>query len=93
MADGGLPWRYCADGSVAVASAPKEVRRFGDVTHVLEHGIVTDFALVRDEGDRHGNLVYAASTQNFNPLPKLGLPAQPWARSANHGTPATLASR
>src|SRR3954447_3064660 len=28
VADGGLPWRYAADGSVALASPPKEVRVF-----------------------------------------------------------------
>jgi 3-oxoacid CoA-transferase subunit A len=69
VADGGLPWRYHPDGTVAIESPPKEVRRFGDLDYVLELGIVTDFALVRAaRGDRHGNLSYAASAQNFNPL-------------------------
>jgi 3-oxoacid CoA-transferase subunit A len=69
VAEGGLPWRYRADGSVAVASPPKETRRFGELDYVLEHGIVTDFALVRAaRGDRHGNLSYDASARNFNPL-------------------------
>jgi 3-oxoacid CoA-transferase subunit A len=73
VADGGLPWRYSADGSVAVASPPKEVRVFGAGAdakeYVLEFGIVTDFALVRAaRGDRHGNLSYDASARNFNPL-------------------------
>ena len=69
VADGGLPWRYRADGSVAVSSPPKETREFSGRTYVLEEGIVTDFALVRAaRGDRHGNLVYAGSAQNFNPL-------------------------
>jgi 3-oxoacid CoA-transferase subunit A len=69
VADGGLPWRYNADGSVAVSSPPKEVRNFGDRAYVLEHGIVTDFALVRAaRGDRHGNLIYEKSARNFNPL-------------------------
>jgi 3-oxoacid CoA-transferase subunit A len=69
VADGGLPWRYAADGSVAVASPPKETRGFGDTDYVLEHGIVTDYALVRAaRGDRHGNLSYDASARNFNPL-------------------------
>jgi 3-oxoacid CoA-transferase subunit A len=36
---------------------------------VLERGIRTDFALVHARyGDRHGNLVYEKSAQNFNPL-------------------------
>lgn len=69
VADGGLPWRYAADGSVAVASPAKEVRVFDGREYVLEHGIVTDFALVRAaRGDRHGNLSYDASARNFNPL-------------------------
>jgi 3-oxoacid CoA-transferase subunit A len=69
IADGGLPWRYAPDGSVAVASPPKEAREFGGVTHVLEEAIVTDFALVAAaKGDRHGNLVFEKSAQNFNPL-------------------------
>jgi 3-oxoacid CoA-transferase subunit A len=69
VAEGGLPWRYDPDGSVAVASPEKEVRRFGDADYVLELGIVTDYALVRAaRGDRHGNLSYDASARNFNPL-------------------------
>jgi 3-oxoacid CoA-transferase subunit A len=69
VAEGGLPWRYASDGSVAIASPPKEVRRFGERDYVLEHGIVCDFALVRASiGDRQGNLVFAKATRNFNPL-------------------------
>ena len=69
IADGGLPWRYARDGAVAVASPAKEVREFGGVAHVLEEAIVTDFALVAAaKGDRHGNLVFDKSAQNFNPL-------------------------
>ncbi|MCX5394846.1 CoA transferase subunit A [Streptomyces sp. NPDC006482] len=68
-ADGGLPWRYAPDGSVLVASPPKEVRTYDGRPHVLEHGITTDFALVRAaRGDRHGNLVFRRSARNFNPL-------------------------
>src|SRR3954468_2164848 len=56
VADGGLPWRYHPDGTVAVASPPKETRVFHNQRYVLEEGIVTDFALVRAaRGDRHGN--------------------------------------
>ncbi|MDX2539593.1 CoA transferase subunit A [Streptomyces scabiei] len=69
VADGGLPWRYAADGSVAVASPPKETRDFRGRPHVLEHAITTDFALVRAwRGDRHGNLVFRKVSANFNPL-------------------------
>ncbi len=45
--EGGLPWRYGADGSVAVASPPRERRVFDGRAHLLEEGITTDFALVR----------------------------------------------
>ena len=71
VADGGLPWRYGPDGSVAIASPPKETRTFDsdDQEFVLERAIVADFALVRAwKGDRHGNLVFHSSARNFNPL-------------------------
>jgi 3-oxoacid CoA-transferase subunit A len=69
VADGGMPLRHNPDGSVAVASPAKEVRAFDGREYVLEHGIVADVALVRATiGDRHGNLVFAQSTRNFNPL-------------------------
>ncbi|MFB6777452.1 MULTISPECIES: CoA transferase subunit A [unclassified Streptomyces] len=67
--EGGLPWRYAPDGGVAVASPPKETREYDGRAYVLEHGITTDFALVRAaRGDRHGNLVFARAARNFNPL-------------------------
>jgi 3-oxoacid CoA-transferase subunit A len=73
IAEGGLPWKYTADGEVAVSSPAKEVRELelGGVTreYVLEPSIVTDFALVRAAvGDRHGNLVFHESARNFNPV-------------------------
>ena len=73
VAEGGLPWRYDAEGNVVVSSPPKEVRVFetaeGPKQFVLENAIVADFGLVRAwKGDRHGNLVYRQSARNFNPL-------------------------
>jgi 3-oxoacid CoA-transferase subunit A len=69
VADGGLPWRYSPDGSIALASPKKDTRTFDGREYVLEEGIVCDFALVRaSRGDRHGNLVYEKATRNFNPL-------------------------
>ncbi|MEV4429589.1 CoA transferase subunit A [Streptomyces sp. R-07] len=77
VGEGGLPWRYdtggtsrteSGGGSVAVASPPKETREFDGRPYLLEHGITTDFALVRATiGDRHGNLVFRSSARNFNP--------------------------
>jgi 3-oxoacid CoA-transferase subunit A len=73
VAEGGLPWRYGHDGDVVVASPPKRTDVFetpdGEREFVLERGIIADFALVRAwKGDRHGNLIYRQSAQNFNPL-------------------------
>jgi 3-oxoacid CoA-transferase subunit A len=69
VAEGGLPQRYGHDGSVIEASLAKEVREFDGIAYVLEHGIRTDFALIHAKyGDKHGNLVYEKSAQNFNPL-------------------------
>ncbi|WP_105565892.1 CoA transferase subunit A [Microbacterium halophytorum] len=70
VAEGGLPQRYAADGSVAQASPAKEVRSFGERgDFVLEEAIAADFALVHAlRGDRHGNLVFNKAARNFNPL-------------------------
>ena len=69
VAGGGLPWRFTADGAIAVASPPKERRTFHGREHILETAITTDFALVRAaKGDRHGNLVFRRSARNFNPI-------------------------
>jgi len=69
VAEGGLPIRYDVHGGVAASSAAKESREFDGRSYVLERAIRTDFALVHARyGDRHGNLVYEESAQNFNPL-------------------------
>ncbi len=73
VADGGLPWRYDAEGNVVVSSPPKQTQVFetdqGPKEFVLEHAIAADFGLVRAwKGDRHGNLVFRDSARNFNPL-------------------------
>lgn len=72
VAEGGLPWRYNADGSIHTQSPKKETRMFGSLgnerEYVLEQAIVTDFSLVRAKvGDTHGNLVFEKSARNFNP--------------------------
>lgn len=68
VAEGGLPWRYNPDGSVALASAPKEVRTFRGREMLLEESIVTDYALVRAAAaDKTGNCQFHAAARNFNP--------------------------
>ena len=69
VAEGGLPWRYRADGTVALASPAKETRVFGTKRYVLEEAITADYALVHAlRGDTAGNLVFNKTAMNFNPL-------------------------
>lgn len=73
VSEGGMPWRYDAEGQVVLSSSPKETREFDFLgqtrDYVLEESIVADFGLVRAwKGDRHGNLVFRQSARNFNPL-------------------------
>jgi 3-oxoacid CoA-transferase len=73
VSEGGLPWRYDAEGNAARQSVAKETRDF-DFNglrrgFVLEEAITCEFGLVRAwKGDRHGNLVFRKSARNFNPL-------------------------
>lgn len=69
VSDGGLPWRYAQDGSIAVSSPAKEIREFKGKRYVLEESINADFALVHAKlGDTSGNLVFNKTAMNFNPL-------------------------
>lgn len=67
VAEGGLPWKYAADGSIELSSPPKETRDFGGRAYVLEEAIVPDFAIIRASiADTLGNCRFEASTRNFN---------------------------
>jgi 3-oxoacid CoA-transferase subunit A len=73
VSEGGLPWRYAADGSVLLSSPPKPTATFDvlgrETEYVLETAIRTDYAFVRAaKADWHGNLVFEKSARNFNPL-------------------------
>jgi 3-oxoacid CoA-transferase subunit A len=73
VSEGGLPWRYAADGSVLLQSPPKEVRSLSSLgperEYLFEEAIRADVGLVRAaRGDRHGNLVFEKAARNFNPL-------------------------
>ena len=74
VAEGGLPWRYAADGigrdGLAAQGDPRlRASTARSRSYVLEQAIVADFGLVRAwKGDRHGNLVFNKSARNFNPL-------------------------
>ena len=69
VADGGLPMLYGPGGAIRKASEKKEVRVFDGREYVMERAITGDFAIVKAwKGDRHGNLLFRASSRNFNPL-------------------------
>ena len=73
VSEGGLPLRYNADGTVALASPKKEVKSFeyrGSTREfVLENSITTDFSMVHAlKGDTHGNLIFNKSARNFSPV-------------------------
>lgn len=67
VAEGGLPWRYDADGNIAESSPAKDVRTVNGRDMVLEEAIIADYALIRAAVvDRHGNARFNSSARNFN---------------------------
>lgn len=65
----GIPAFYTPAGVGTPISEGKELRRFGGKDYVLEEALTADFSLIRAaRADRMGNLVYAKTAQNFNPL-------------------------
>jgi 3-oxoacid CoA-transferase subunit A len=75
VSEGGLPLRYRADGTVALASQKKEVRTLIDPRtgrerrYVKETGLFADFCLVRAwKADAFGNLVFRKTARNFSPM-------------------------
>ncbi|MBV8870941.1 MAG: 3-oxoacid CoA-transferase subunit A [Acetobacteraceae bacterium] len=64
----GVPAFYTPVGVGTPLAAGKETREFGGRTHVLEHAIRADVALVRaDRADRYGNLAFRYAQANFGP--------------------------
>uniref|UniRef100_A0A8D2H5F3 Succinyl-CoA:3-ketoacid-coenzyme A transferase n=1 Tax=Urocitellus parryii TaxID=9999 RepID=A0A8D2H5F3_UROPR len=65
--EGGAPIKYNKDGSIAIASKPREVREFNGQHFILEEAITGDFALVKAwKADRAGNVIFRKSARNFN---------------------------
>ncbi|QIZ07741.1 CoA transferase subunit A [Priestia megaterium] len=65
----GIPGFYTPTGVSTPIAEGKEHRQFNGRPHVLEEGIVGDFAFVKAwKGDALGNLVYRKTARNFNPL-------------------------
>uniref|UniRef100_UPI00398F16B6 succinyl-CoA:3-ketoacid coenzyme A transferase 1, mitochondrial isoform X2 n=1 Tax=Pristiophorus japonicus TaxID=55135 RepID=UPI00398F16B6 len=64
---GGAPIMYNKDGSVRIASEPREVREFNGRHYIMERGITGDFALIKAwKADRAGNVVFRKTARNFN---------------------------
>jgi 3-oxoacid CoA-transferase subunit A len=65
----GIPAFYTPAGVGTPVADGKETRVIDGREYLLEHGITTDYALVRAwKGDAAGNLVYRRTARNFNPL-------------------------
>ena len=66
--NGGFPIKYKEDGSVDIASKPRETREFNGKKYLMEEAIRGDFALVKAwKADTRGNLVFRGTARNFNP--------------------------
>lgn len=64
----GIPGFYTRTGVGTLVAEGKEHKQFDGVTHILEHGIYADLALVKAwKADLHGNLIYRRTARNFNP--------------------------
>jgi len=57
--EGGFPIKYNPDGSVAIASQPREARVFNGRKFLLEEAITGDFSLIKGwKADTRGNIVF-----------------------------------
>lgn len=65
----GIPAFYTATGFGTLVAEGKETREFDGRMYVMEQALRADFALVKAwKGDRHGNLVFRKTAQNFNSI-------------------------
>jgi 3-oxoacid CoA-transferase subunit A len=65
----GIPAFYTPTGFGTVVAEGKETREFDGRPYVMEHGLKSDFALIKAwKGDKWGNLVYRKTARNFNPM-------------------------
>lgn len=65
----GMPAIYTPAGVGTEVANGKEVRVFNNKPYLLEYAFDGDFAIVKAwKGDPHGNLVFRATSRNFNPL-------------------------
>ncbi|MFM2326900.1 MAG: hypothetical protein RIR31_1102 [Bacteroidota bacterium] len=65
----GMPAIFTPAGVGTEVAEGKEIRLFNGKEYLLEHAFNADFAIVKAwKGDTDGNLIFAATARNFNPL-------------------------
>lgn len=65
----GMPAIFTPAGVGTEVANGKEIREFDGKQYLLEHAFKSDFAIVKAwKGDTHGNLIFRATSRNFNPL-------------------------
>merc|ERR1712226_423906 len=65
--EGGAPIKYNSDGSINIASEPREVRQFDGRNYIMEEAITGDYALIKAwKADKKGNIVFRKTANNFN---------------------------
>ena len=65
----GMPAIFTPAGVGTEVAEGKEVRVFNNKEYLLEYAFDVPFAIVKAwKGDAHGNLVFRATSRNFNPL-------------------------
>jgi 3-oxoacid CoA-transferase subunit A len=63
----GIPAFFVPAGYGTEVQEGKEVREFNGKMHLMEMGLVADYAIIKAwKGDTHGNLIYSATANNFN---------------------------
>jgi 3-oxoacid CoA-transferase subunit A len=70
MASGyGMPAVWTPAGVGTEVANGKEVRNFNGKDYLMEYAFDSHFAIVKAwKGDTHGNLIFRATSRNFNPL-------------------------
>ena len=65
----GIPAFFTPAGYGTEVAEGKEVREYNGKPHILESALTADFAIVKAwKGDTAGNLIYKATSRNFNPM-------------------------
>ena len=65
----GMPAIFTPAGVGTEVAEGKEVRNFNGKDYLLEYAFDADYALVKAwKGDADGNLIFKATSRNFNPL-------------------------